>query len=123
MGRFLGRFGLSHEFFSPTTIVKIEVRKNTDWKFHRAAPGTRILFQGAMMNSAPTHPAWFINLAKSPDKIWLEIGNRKAQGRGEVSEREGTGDALARIATVAPCYGGDRKETDPEIPIIRLTPA
>jgi hypothetical protein len=35
-------------------------------------------------------------------------------------ERE---DALARIATVAPRYGGYQKKTDREIPIIRLTPA
>src|SRR5260370_8283894 len=28
----------------------------------------------ASKGGAPTHPAWFINLAKSPDNIWLKVG-------------------------------------------------
>ncbi len=77
----------------------------------------------ASNGGAPTHPAWFINLAKSPDKIWLEIGNRKLRVVGNLLKGKEREDALARIATVAPRYGGYQKKTDREIPIIRLTPA
>jgi deazaflavin-dependent oxidoreductase (nitroreductase family) len=72
---------------------------------------------------APTHPAWFINLAKNPDKVWIEVGNRKLKVvpdslRG--SERE---KAYARVVAVAPRYAGYLKKTDREIPVVRLTPA
>jgi len=77
----------------------------------------------ASKGGAPTHPAWFINLAKSPDKIWLEIGNRKLRVDAELLRGEKREEALARIAAVAPRYGEYQKKTDREIPIVRLTPA
>ena len=77
----------------------------------------------ASKGGAPTHPAWFINLAKSPDKIWLEIGNRKLRVAASLLKGEEREDALGRIAAVAPRYRAYQKKTDREIPIIRLTPA
>ena len=77
----------------------------------------------ASKGGAPTHPAWFINLAKNQDKIWIEVGNRKLRVVADSlkgSEREA---ALARVAAVAPRYGEYQKKTDREIPVIRLTPA
>lgn len=70
---------------------------------------------------AATHPAWFINLAKNPDAVWLEVGKRKLKARPQMlhgAERE---SALARITAVAPRYGDYPRKTDREIPIIRLT--
>jgi deazaflavin-dependent oxidoreductase (nitroreductase family) len=77
----------------------------------------------ASKGGAPTHPAWFINLAKSPDKIWLEIGNRKLRVVANSLRGKEREDALARVAAVAPRYGTYQKKTDREIPILRLTPA
>ena len=77
----------------------------------------------ASKGGAPTHPAWFINLAKSPDKIWLEIGNRKLRVVADSLKGKEREEALARIAAIAPRYAGYQKKTDREIPIIRLTPA
>jgi deazaflavin-dependent oxidoreductase (nitroreductase family) len=77
----------------------------------------------ASKGGAPTHPAWFINLAKSPDKIWLEVGNRKLRVVADSLKGKTREDALARIAAIAPRYAGYQKKTDREIPIIRLTPA
>jgi deazaflavin-dependent oxidoreductase (nitroreductase family) len=77
----------------------------------------------ASKGGAPTHPAWFINLAKSPDKIWLEIGNRKLRVVADLLKGKEREDALARIVAVAPRYGMYQKKTDREIPIVRLTPA
>lgn len=34
------------------------------------------------MGSA-NHPAWFMNMVKNPDDIWLEVGKRKLKVRGE----------------------------------------
>ncbi|TMD92994.1 MAG: nitroreductase family deazaflavin-dependent oxidoreductase [Chloroflexi bacterium] len=77
----------------------------------------------ASKSGAATHPAWFINLAKSPDKIWIEVGNRKLRVVAESLKGQARLDALARVAAVAPRYGEYPKKTDREIPVIRLTPA
>jgi deazaflavin-dependent oxidoreductase (nitroreductase family) len=75
----------------------------------------------ASKGGAPTHPHWFINLAKHPDSIWLEVGNRRMRVRPQVLQGAEREDALERIARVAPRYGEYQKKTDREIPIIRLT--
>ena len=52
----------------------------------------------ASKGGSPSHPAWFINLAKHPDQVWLEVGNRKLRVAVESltgAQREG---ALARVA-------------------------
>lgn len=76
----------------------------------------------ASKSGASTHPHWFINLAKKPDQVWLEIGNRKVQVRPTVlkgAEREA---GYAKVVAVAPQYGSYLTKTDREIPVIRLEP-
>ena len=71
---------------------------------------------------AATHPAWFINLAKHPDKVWLEVGKRKFKVRPELlkgAEREA---AMSKVVDLAPRYGQYQHKTDREIPVVRLTP-
>jgi deazaflavin-dependent oxidoreductase (nitroreductase family) len=77
----------------------------------------------ASKGGAPTHPAWFINLAKKPDQIWIEVGNRKLRVVADSLKGKEREAALARVAAVAPRYAGYQKKTDREIPVIRLTPA
>ena len=77
----------------------------------------------ASKSGAATHPAWFLNLAKSPDKIWLEVGNRKLRVVADSLTGKEREQALARVAAIAPRYGGYQKKTDRQIPVIRLTPA
>lgn len=76
----------------------------------------------ASKGGAATHPHWFINLAKSPDQVWLEVGNQKFHVRPEELKGAEYEDAYARVAAKAPGYGKYRKQTDREIPVIRLTP-
>lgn len=77
----------------------------------------------ASKGGSPTHPAWFINLASNPDKVWLEVGNRKFKARVDSLQGPEREAALARVAKVAPRYGEYQHKTDREIPVIRLTPA
>ena len=72
---------------------------------------------------ARTHPAWFINLAKNPDKVWLEVGHLKFRANADSLQGPARMAALERVAAVAPRYGGYQKKTDREIPVIRITPA
>lgn len=77
----------------------------------------------ASNSGASTHPHWFINLAKNPDSVWLEIGNRKVKVRPTLLKGHEREAALAKIAAIAPRYGGYQKKTDRQIPIIRLNAA
>jgi deazaflavin-dependent oxidoreductase (nitroreductase family) len=75
----------------------------------------------ASKSGAADHPAWFNNMVKNPDDIWLEVGSRKMKVHGDSLTGREREDALARIAAIAPRYGGYPKKTDREIPIVRLT--
>jgi deazaflavin-dependent oxidoreductase (nitroreductase family) len=68
------------------------------------------------------HPAWFINMAKHPDQIWVEVGKRKFHALGESLRGERREEALRNIAATSPRYAAYQKKTDREIPIVRLTP-
>lgn len=72
---------------------------------------------------APTHPDWFYNIAKNPDKVWLQVGNRKLKVAVESLQGADRDQALAKVAAVAPRYGAYQKKTDREIPVLRCTPA
>jgi deazaflavin-dependent oxidoreductase (nitroreductase family) len=70
---------------------------------------------------AATHPAWVFNLARHPDQVWIEIGQRKVR----VTPRSLTGqeraDAWRRIIAESPGFASYETRTDREIPVIRLT--
>jgi deazaflavin-dependent oxidoreductase (nitroreductase family) len=77
----------------------------------------------ASLGGAATHPAWFINLAKNPDKVWIQVGNRKMHAHVESLAGPEREEAYARVVAVAPRYAGYLKKTDREIPVLRITPA
>ena len=68
-------------------------------------------------------PSWFINLAKNPDKVWLEVGNRKFKVVPEVLKGADYETAYERVVHDSPQYAGYRKVTDREIPVVRLRAA
>jgi deazaflavin-dependent oxidoreductase (nitroreductase family) len=70
-----------------------------------------------------THPAWLHNIARNPDKVWVQVGDRKFRARCESLTGKEREDAYARVASVAPQYGSYPKKTDREIPVLRITPA
>jgi deazaflavin-dependent oxidoreductase (nitroreductase family) len=72
---------------------------------------------------AATHPAWFMNMVKNPDDIWLEVGKDKMKVRGESLEGAERDEAIKRIAAISARYGDYPKKTDRKIPVVRLTPA
>jgi hypothetical protein len=61
-------------------------------------------------------------MVKNPDEIWLEVGTRKLQVRGESLRGEARAEALRRIAAISARYGRYQQQTDREIPVVRLTP-
>jgi deazaflavin-dependent oxidoreductase (nitroreductase family) len=75
----------------------------------------------ASKGGSATHPAWFNNMVKHPDDIWLEVGSRKMKVRGDSLQGRERETALAGIAAISAQYGKYPTKTDREIPIVRLT--
>jgi deazaflavin-dependent oxidoreductase (nitroreductase family) len=69
------------------------------------------------------HPAWYVNMAKNPDKVWIELDGRRLKVRPESLKGDQRADAWRRITAAAPNYATYQVNTDREIPVIRLTPA
>ena len=83
--------------------------------------GGRLLVVASFAGAA-RHPAWFINLARNPDEVWVEIGHDRFKVRPELLRGEERAAAWRRIVAAAPGYGRYEQKTDREIPIVRLTP-
>ena len=77
----------------------------------------------ASKGGAATHPHWFFNIAKHPDKVWLTVAGKRFRVNVESLEGNERDEAYARVAAVGKTYGGYPKKTDREIPVLRLTPA
>jgi deazaflavin-dependent oxidoreductase (nitroreductase family) len=69
-----------------------------------------------------SHPSWCVNLAKHPDRAWVELEGRRFPVRAKSlrgAEREA---AWSLVTSLAPGYGAYQETTDREIPVVRLTP-
>jgi deazaflavin-dependent oxidoreductase (nitroreductase family) len=72
---------------------------------------------------AAQHPTWYINMAKHPDQVWVEIGKHKVEVKPDLLRGAARDEAWRRIVALAPGYGKYQEKTDREIPVIRLRPA
>src|SRR5579885_569400 len=51
----------------------------------------------ASYGGAVKHPAWYFNMARNPDKIWVEVGGRKRRVEAETLTGEARDRAWARM--------------------------
>jgi deazaflavin-dependent oxidoreductase (nitroreductase family) len=72
---------------------------------------------------APRHPAWIHNLARSPDKVWVDVGRERYRVTPELLHGDERAIAWERIVAEAPQFAGYLQQTDREIPVVRLTRA
>jgi deazaflavin-dependent oxidoreductase (nitroreductase family) len=75
----------------------------------------------ASLGGAPNHPNWFYNLARNPDRVWIEVGRRRLKVRPETLAGAERDEAYRRVVAAFPGYGGYEQKTDRLIPVIRLT--
>jgi deazaflavin-dependent oxidoreductase (nitroreductase family) len=66
------------------------------------------------------HPAWFLNMAKHPDQVWVMSGKRRVKVTPETFEGAERDRAWRQVTSVAPGYGRYETITDRIIPIVRL---
>ena len=66
------------------------------------------------------HPAWFVNMARNPDQVSIEMRGHQIKVQPQSLRGEERADAWKRIVALAPGYAAYETRTDREIPIIRL---
>ena len=81
----------------------------------------RILIVGSA-GGTKNHPSWFFNIAKHPDQVWVQLGDRRVHVRPETLTGEERESAWQRIIAQSPVFAGYTTKTDRELPVIRLTP-
>ncbi len=69
---------------------------------------------------AARHPAWFLNMAKNPDRVWVKVGQRKFVVRPESLRGSDRAEVWQQIVALSPGYGNYQTKTDRELPIVRL---
>jgi deazaflavin-dependent oxidoreductase (nitroreductase family) len=70
---------------------------------------------------AARHPAWIYNLARNPDKVWVDVGKDRVKVRPGLLHGDERATAWSRIVAEAPQFGGYLHKTDRELPVVRLT--
>jgi deazaflavin-dependent oxidoreductase (nitroreductase family) len=76
----------------------------------------------ASYGGASKHPAWYYNMAKHPDQIWIELDGRRVRVAAETvtgAERE---QAWRAIVATWKGYADYQTRTDRVIPVVKLTP-
>jgi deazaflavin-dependent oxidoreductase (nitroreductase family) len=75
----------------------------------------------ASKGGAPSHPAWFYNLAAHPDQVVVEVEGRKTAVTPQTLTGEERATAWQRIISERPNFASYETKTDRQIPVIRLT--
>jgi deazaflavin-dependent oxidoreductase (nitroreductase family) len=71
-------------------------------------------------NGAARHPAWFRNLARNPDKVWVRVGREYLKVRPQLLRGEERAAAWQKVVREASNFGPYERKTDREIPVVRL---
>ena len=72
---------------------------------------------------AADHPGWFYNLAKNPDEVWVQVGNRRFRAEVETLQSAEREEACARLAKAGASIADLQKKTDRQIPVVRVRTA
>lgn len=66
----------------------------------------------ASKGGSATTPGWLYNLAKNPDRVWAQVGNRHFKANVTSLEDEERSAAYQRVVKRSPQYAGYEKKTD-----------
>ncbi len=74
----------------------------------------------ASFGGAAKHPAWYFNLAKHPDQVFIERNGRRIRVQAISLSGEERAAAWQQIVRMAPGFAEYQRKTDREIPVVRL---
>jgi deazaflavin-dependent oxidoreductase (nitroreductase family) len=103
------------------TTVGVKTGKKRDAQLTLFPDGDAWLVVASKGGSA-THPAWYLNMAAHPDKIWAQVGSRRVRVNADTLKGDARASAWQRITSQYSNYSDYEKKTDREIPVVRLTP-
>ena len=83
--------------------------------------GPDIWIVAASSAGSARHPAWYVNMAKNPDRIWLKDGSRRVRVDANNLKGEERAEAYSRLVAIYKGYAGYVQKTDREIPVVRLS--
>ncbi|HYS39584.1 MAG TPA: nitroreductase family deazaflavin-dependent oxidoreductase [Pseudonocardiaceae bacterium] len=73
----------------------------------------------ASRGGAPTHPAWYLNLAANPD-VRIQVKDQEFAGRARVADGDERAKLWSLMAEVWPDYDSYQTKTDRQIPVVVL---
>jgi deazaflavin-dependent oxidoreductase (nitroreductase family) len=75
----------------------------------------------ASMGGEMRHPSWYVNLAKNPDRVFLQVRDERFRVGPTSLHGADRAKAWKRITSEAPNFAEYQTKTDREIPVVRLT--
>ncbi|MBJ7604625.1 MAG: nitroreductase family deazaflavin-dependent oxidoreductase [Candidatus Dormibacteraeota bacterium] len=72
---------------------------------------------------AAKHPAWYFNMARHPQDVWVEVEGNKLRVSPQSLQGAERDEAWRDILAKSPRYAGYEQKTDRQIPVVRLTGA
>src|SRR5262249_48963640 len=107
-----------------TTIgARTGQERNTVLGYFDDPDAPRAMVIVASAGGSARHPDWYFNLAKHPDQVWVQVGDRRDHARPELLTGAERAAASERSVAEAPRYGSYQSKTAREIPPVRLTRA
>ena len=76
----------------------------------------------ASFGRAARHSAWYVNLAKHTDQVWIERNRKLIRVRPESLTGDERERVWRRIVAIAPGVAEYQRKTDRQLPVVRLTP-
>lgn len=83
--------------------------------------GERTWLVVASMGGEARHPSWYVNLAKNPNRVFLQVRGTRFRVRPASLHGADRAAAWKRITGEAPNFAEYQTNTDREIPVVRLT--
>lgn len=77
----------------------------------------------ASFGGVARHPAWFVNMARHPEDVWVEVEGRRVHVTPRSLAGEERQQAWERITARSPRFAGYQQKTDREIPVVKLVAA
>jgi deazaflavin-dependent oxidoreductase (nitroreductase family) len=76
----------------------------------------------ASAGGSAQNPVWYRNIAAHPDRLQIELADRKIPVRAEQLTGAAREQAWERIVAAQPRYAKYQRKTDRELPVIHLVP-
>src|SRR3984893_12437396 len=76
----------------------------------------------ASFGGAAKHPAWYFNLAKHPDRVFIDRNGRRIRVQAISLSGEERDAAWQQIVRIAPGFAAYQRKTDRAIPVVRVGP-